>query len=113
MNRRKILEGMEKLYRQEQLEKIEAIKKVTAEEMEMDERILVLRALKEAHPFLSEEFEDIINTLIKEECSKKVEHIKTYFEYDYEKVILARLHLMPNELLSKYTLEELLSLMKP
>lgn len=79
----------------------------------MDERILVLRALKEAHPFLSKEFEEVITSLIKEECTKQTKDIKAYFDYDYEKIVLARLHLMSDELLSKYTLEELLSLMKP
>lgn len=81
--------------------------------MDFDEKILVLRALKELHPFLEKEFEKSIQCLkdeAAEEATKGMPY--TWVSFDEKEAIRGKLELMADEELRAYTLEELASLLK-
>jgi hypothetical protein len=81
--------------------------------MELDERVLVLRSLKEIHPFLAKEFKHTIKDLKDSESSKIVQEMpSSWISNDEIAIIRARLELMTDNELRGLTLEELTSLVK-
>jgi len=84
-----------------------------AKEMEMDERVLVLRSLIELHPFLKEELEGVIERLKTSAGYEAVKNMPySWVESSEAELMRGRLELMTDSDLQKYTLEELADLVK-
>lgn len=96
--------------------RIEARKKVAAkieEEMQMDERVLVLRSLQEVHPSMSDVFKKSIEELISAQQNEAVNNMPGGWIHTSEQdKIRGRLELMTDATLLAYSLEELVDIVK-
>lgn len=89
------------------------LRETLEDEMEMDERIMVLRALKETHPFLADSFQSNINDIKRRETSEAINNLPGgWIDNDMKEKIRGRLELMKDTELQAHTLEELASLLK-
>lgn len=113
INRGKLLDGICQILTEKRKEQYAEVAARVEREMQLDERILVLEALIEVHPFLQAELLDVRRKLI---FNAEVEATKdlppTYIGYAEKEILRARLELMKDEELQAYTLEELASLLR-
>lgn len=113
INRGKLLDGICQILTTKRKEQHAEVETRVAEEMRMDERVLVIEALIEVHPFLSEELIEAKRRIIYKAQAEATEDLpSTYTGYSEKEILRARLELMKDEELQAYTLEELTSLLR-
>lgn len=112
MKRSSILTGV-KIVIGEQLKAIEKqARKEAKEELEFDLKVVLLKHLQEEYPEVKDQLEIALIEYIDAQVYAKVKGYKTYLSWDEEQKLKAKLALMSNEDLRKYTLEELASLLR-
>lgn len=113
INRNIIAEGIYEIISQQRSATRKQISDDVTKAIEMDERMLVLSALKEAHPSMEDIFQKAAEDLLEREIGKKTAGLPSIWLYGGIKdTIRARLELMTDDEIRKYTLEELTDLVK-
>lgn len=110
VNRKALTEAIRTIVGEQRAEARKVASEKHAEEMQMDERVLVLRSLIELHPSLKELLEETINNLIAKEGYEATKDLPGgWVSHTEAEIIRARLELIPDPVLQSLTIEELAS----
>lgn len=106
-----IVDGIESLRSNEGTEKRRQETERIKNEIVFDEKYIKLTKLIEENPEVAELLEEVRKSYLNEKTNEAIRDIKMYIGYSEKQILKARLQLMQKEF-HKYTLEELISLMK-
>lgn len=113
VNRKALTNAVKEVLSQQRLDARNEVPARITGEMELDERVLVLRSLQELHPSMKDIFGSSINELVKAAQYEVVKDMPNGWIDSAEQIkIRGKLELMTDEELRAYTLEELASLVK-
>lgn len=112
MKRSDVLTGLRILIG-ERLQAIEKKARQEAEaELEFDLKIVLLKHLQEEYPEVKNQLEIALVEYREAQIQKRLKGYRSYLNWDDEQKLKAKVALMSNEDLRKYTLEELASLLR-
>lgn len=113
INRKALTKAVKETLSEQRNEARRITTELVNQEMQMDERVLVLRSLQELHPSMKDLFEKTIEELIQEAQNEAVKDMpSSWICYSEENIIRGRLELMTDVELAAYTLEELTDIVK-
>lgn len=113
INRKELTRAIREILSQQRRAAINTKEEEVRESMKFDERILVLDALKEIHPFLKKVLESAAQELILEEIYAKIADLpNAYLSSNQVDIIRGQLELMTDNEIRAYTLEELVDIVK-